>query len=77
MVGSVEIRGVSDGAAKFNRFEGIGVVKGNELGNKVRPFRLEPKMEKKVAGVESATRVHKTAEIDERGIDTQLKSNMR
>jgi hypothetical protein len=42
MVGSVEIGWVTDGTAEFDRFKGVGVIKREELHNKVGAFGYEP-----------------------------------
>jgi hypothetical protein len=45
MIGSVEISRVSDSATKLYGFEWVGVIKGNEIGNKIRSLGLEPEVE--------------------------------
>ena len=60
MAGRIEISWVADGATELNRFKRVGVVEGDEIGDKIRALGLQPKMEKEMAGVEGAASVHET-----------------
>jgi hypothetical protein len=77
VVSSIKIGRVTDRTTKFDGFEGIRIVKRNKFGNEVGALRLEPKMEKKKAGVEGTACVHEAAELNRRGSGTQVKSNVR
>ena len=45
MIGSIEISRVSDSATEFYGFEWVGIIEGNEIGDKLRSLGLEPKVE--------------------------------
>jgi hypothetical protein len=57
-----EISRVSNGTAELDWSKGIGIVKRNELGNNIGSLRFQPKVERKVASVQSAASIHETAE---------------
>ena len=78
MIRQIKVSGIADGAAKLDRFEGIGVVEGNKFGDKIRPLGLEPKMEQQIASVEGAASVHETdKERVDGSVGTQAEFDMR
>ena len=58
----IEISWVANSTTEFDWFEGIGIIEGDELGNWIGSFGLEPEMEFEVAGIEGAAGVHETDE---------------
>jgi hypothetical protein len=61
MVGGGEVGRITNGTAKFDRFEGVGIIKREELHNKVGTFRHEPQMKVEVARVQGTASIHEAA----------------
>jgi hypothetical protein len=78
MVRGIEIGWIANSAAKFDGFERVGIIKGEEFDNKLGSLRHEPQVKGEVAGVQSATCIHKAAECRVGGrIGSDIDSDMR
>ena len=76
MVAGDKVGRVADGAAKLDGLEWVGVVEGNEFGDKIRSLRLQPEMEQQIASIKGAASVHQTAKLDERRRSAEIESDM-
>ena len=74
MVRQIEISRVAHGTAKFNRFERIGIVKGDEFGNKIRALGLQPNMEKQALSALLQVPMRPTREWSMAASDPRLNS---
>jgi hypothetical protein len=77
VVSCIEIGGVADRTTKFDGFERVGVVEGNEIGDEIRALGLEPEMKEKKTSIEGTASIHEAAELNRVWIGTQIKSNVR
>ena len=62
---------------KLDGLEWVGVVEGNELGDKIGSLGLQPEVEQQIAGIKGAsTCVHQSAKLDKRRRSPEIESDM-